>query len=370
MSDLAQSSMPVAFSPPRAGMWELETTHHGLRPLSPLLREAYRRAFQDGTRQLVEAYGLPLEGVDAELVHGCFYVRPRGLGEGDKPSPTPPKIVMKVVTRLHPGLRRRNRAAAEAWRTKRWRQEVDQWFDRDRAPVVERNVELQSVDLRALDDAALVAELATLLDHFEALARRNLATHGGDLMPVGDLVAHCERWGVGVDEAAALLHGSSPATVETAELLRPVGRAVAASAKVPATVDELRALADDARDAIDEWRRLHTWRLVTSDDIDRPTLAELPALELAALLAATGDAAANRQLDPEPVRERIPITRPSRVRRAPAGGPLRHAPAGGHPGHLLELVRRPRASGHAGGRATAGRARPRRGAGARRRAVP
>ena len=103
MSDLAQSSMPVAFSPPRAGMWELETTHHGLRPLSPLLREAYRRAFQDGTRQLVEAYGLPLEGVDAELVHGCFYVRPRGLGEGDKPSPTPPKIVMKVVDATPPG---------------------------------------------------------------------------------------------------------------------------------------------------------------------------------------------------------------------------------------------------------------------------
>ena len=192
--------------------------------------------------ELVERYGLPLDGVRAELVHGCLYVRPHGLGEGDKPSATPPRVLMKVLVRIHPGLRRRNRTAAQAWTEKRWRSEVDQWFGHDRAALVERNLELQSVDLGALDDAALAEAIGLLLDHFEAQARRNLATHGGDLMPVGDLLAHCEAWGVPANEVATLLHGSSPATVETAELLAPVARARAGWTEPPASVDDLRAM--------------------------------------------------------------------------------------------------------------------------------
>jgi rifampicin phosphotransferase len=309
MGDLVESAESVVFAAPRPGMWELETTHHGLRPLSPLLRDAYRRAFENGTRVLVEGYGLPLEDVQAELVHGCFYVRPRGLGEGDRPSPMPPKVIMKVIARLHPGMRRRNRAASLAWQTKRWRQEVDQWFDRDRAPLVEQNLRFQSVDLAALDDAALAAELDVLLTHFETQARRNLATHGGDLMPVGDLVVHCERWGVSAGEAVALLRGSSPATVETAELLSPVARALANRAALPASIEPLRAMGDDVRDAVDTWDRLHAWRLVTSDDVDRPTLAELPTLRLGALLAAVdheGVAASRPAPDVAGVRARVP----------------------------------------------------------------
>lgn len=309
MGDMTQSAEAVAFAPPRSGMWELETTHHGVRPLSPLLRDAYKRAFEAGTKVLVAQYGLPLEGVQAELVHGCFYVRPQGLGEGDKPSPTPPKVIMKLLVRVHPGMRRRNRAAALAWQTKRWRQEVDHWFDVDREPLVERNLQLQSVDLTALDDAALADEIAVLLTHFETNMRRNLETHGGDLMPTGDLLVHCERWGISAGETGALLLGSSPTTVETAKLLSPVARAIAACEATPTSIEALRALSDEVRDAIDAWERLHAWRLVTTDDVDRPTLAELPSLQLAALLAAVDhDAivASQPATDVDGVRARVP----------------------------------------------------------------
>lgn len=301
----------VVFDPPGAGMWELETTHHGLRPLTPIVQEAYRRAFVAGTEVLVADYGLPLERVQAELVHGCFYVRPQGLGEGDKPSPTPPKIVMKVVARLHPGLRRRNKAAAEAWATKRWRHEVDQWFDADRAPLIDRNLALQSVDLAALDDAALADEIQGLLTHFETNARRNLATHGGDIMPTGDLLAHCERWGIPVSEATALLLGSSPATVETVTLLTPVARALATCDDAPTSIDAIRSLGDDVRDAVDAWLRFHAWRTVTSDDVDRPALAELPALQLAALLSAADEdelTSSTARGDGADLRARVPET--------------------------------------------------------------
>ena len=91
-----------------------------------------------------------------------------------------------------------------------------EWFDRDRSAVVAQNRAFQAVDLSSLDNDQLASRLTELLAHFETQARRNLETHGGDLMPVGDFLAHCEVWGIDPGEAAALLRGSSPATVETA----------------------------------------------------------------------------------------------------------------------------------------------------------
>jgi pyruvate,water dikinase len=282
----------VTFDPPGPGQWELETAHHGLRPLSPFLRDAYQRAFEAGIVEPLQRYGLPLATVQAEFVHGCLYMRPLGVGEkpGSTPKSPPPAWVMKVVARLHPELRRRARTAKQAFANRRWRQEVDQWFDRDRDAQLAANRALQAVEPGELDDVELAAHLTRALSHFEASARRNLATHGGDLVPTGDLLAQCEAWGIGVDDVANLLTGSSPATVETAVMLRPVARAVQhgdESAASLASVDDVRALAPEVRAAVDAWLELHMWRTVTSDDVDRPTLAEVPALQLVALLGAT-----------------------------------------------------------------------------------
>ena len=181
----APAPTPVVFAPPRRGMWELETTHHGVRPLSPIIREAYVRAFEAGTKVVAGRYGLPLEGVQAELVHGCMYVRPQGLGEGDKPSPTPPKLIMKLVARLHPGMRRRNRAAAQAWPTRRWRRSTSGSTSTVRCVVKpEPGVPVRRPGVARRRRAGRRDQM--LLAHFETHARRNLETHGGDLMPVGD----------------------------------------------------------------------------------------------------------------------------------------------------------------------------------------
>lgn len=299
----------ATFTPPGPGFWELETTHHGLRPLSHLTREAYVRAFQSGIEPMLARYGLPLASIRAELVEGCMYVRPTPVGEGKTPSAPPPTLLLKAIVRLHPELRRRARTAARAWTDRRWREEVDHWFDHERGVLVARNLELQRVDLAALDDGAVADHLAACLEHFEAGMRRNLDTHGGDLMPVGDLLAHGERWGIDHGTMAALLVGSSPATMETAELLDPVAFALA-SGRTASTIDELRALDPEVAAAIDAWSELHAWRLVTSDDVDRPTLAELPDLQLRAMLAATDTKVV--PVDPSPVRARVPAAERAR----------------------------------------------------------
>ena len=96
---------------------------------------------------------------------------------------------------LHPELRRRAKTAEQAFAERRWRHEVDQWFDRDRSVQLAENLALQAVEPGALDDVELAAHVTSARSHFERSARRNLATHGGDLVPTGDLLAHCERWG-------------------------------------------------------------------------------------------------------------------------------------------------------------------------------
>lgn len=312
MIDDINDTTPITFDPPAPGRWELETAHHGLRPLSPFLRGTYQRAFEAGIVELMPRYGLPLAIVQAKFVQGCLYMRPLGVGEKprSKPKAPPPAFVMKLICRLHPELRRRAKTAERVFAERRWRQEVDQWFDHDRSAQLAKNRALQTVEPAALDDAELAAHIASALAHFEQSARRNLATHGGDLVPTGDLLAHCEQWGISANEAAALLTGSSPATVETAMILSPVARAIKHSESAASlnSVDDVRALGPDARAAVDAWLELHMWRTVTSDDVDRPTLAEVPALQLAALLAAT------EHVDvPEPddaaVRTRVPAAR-------------------------------------------------------------
>jgi phosphohistidine swiveling domain-containing protein len=312
MTDHTTRTAPPAltFDPPAPGYWELETAHHGLRPLSPFLRDTYKRAFEAGIVEPMQRYGLPLATVQAELVHGCLYMRPLGVGEkpGSTPKAPPPAFVMKLLARLHPELRRRARTAEQALAGRRWREEVDQWFDHDRSAQLAEDLALQAVDPRALDDVGLAAHIAAALSHFERSARRNLATHGGDLVPTGDLLAHCAQWGISANEAVGLLTGSSPATVETAVILRPVAQALrqhGGPAAAFTSVDDVRALGPDTRDAVDAWLELHMWRTVTSDDVDRPTLAEVPALQLAALLGATEhlDVA---EPDVAAVRERVP----------------------------------------------------------------
>ncbi len=300
----------LVFEPPAPGRWELETAHHGLRPLSPFLRHAYQRAFERGIVEPLQRYGLPLATIEAKFVHGCLYMRPLAIGEkpGSPPKGPPPAFVMRLLTRLHPELRRRAKKAERAFAERSWRQEVDRWFDRDRAEQVARNLAIQEVDVDSLDDDALRSHVERALSHFENSARRNLATHGGDLVPSGDLVAHCENWGISANDAAALLVGSSPGTVETAVMLRPVAaarRRHGLPATSLASVDDVRALNGDAHAAVDAWLQLHQWRTVTTDDLDRPTLAEVPALQLPALLHA-GEELDVAEPDIAAVRSRVP----------------------------------------------------------------
>jgi len=294
----------ITFEAPGPGEWMLDSTHHGRRPLSGYLRPISAEAYE-GMAVLFRRYGLPLAGMDVRHVHGLEYIRPRAVGDSGKGSAPPPTWLMKIVARVHPELRRRNRAASEAWRDRAWREDVDRWFDGERARVIEANRSFQQVDLAALDDGALVRQLAELTSHMREQARAGFATHGGDIIPVGDYLAHCAEWGIAAPEASALLRGSSPASMETARLLAPVAQALAAGGGAVGSIEEVRGLGAACAEAIDEWLALHAWRVISSDDLDAATLAESPALQLAALRSAVEPVEAG-EVDVSAVRDKVP----------------------------------------------------------------
>ena len=297
----------IVFEPPGPGSWMLDSTHHGRRPLSGYLAPAYHQVFVAGMPQVFERYGLPVDRVRAEFVEGCSYLRILGVGEPEVPKGgTPPAIVLKVLSRVHPTLRRRTRTAARAWDERRWRSDVDRWFDHDREPTIAELLRLGKVDPGALDDLAVLEHLREVTARFEHLAERGFAEHGGDLVPVGDYIAHCRRWGIDDGEAASLLAGASPASTETAELLAPAVAAIAAADRTPTDLAGIRALGPDAYAAVERWLERHGDRLLLSDDLDSPTLNELTDVQYRAVLAS--GAPLPEPPEPDAVRSRVPAT--------------------------------------------------------------
>lgn len=284
----------------------LDVTHHGRKPITRFLRPYGDEVFLEGMPVMLKRYGLPLERFLVGYVHGCQYMRPLGIGEPEKSNGgSPPKPLLWLVSRLHPEMRRRNRTAKRAWAERRWRKDVDTWFEggkRDEA--VAANRALQAVNACSLDDAALLAHLDDTVANFRKLGRMGFVLHGGDIVPTGDYFAHCLDWGIPMDEAASLLAGASPASLETARLLAPVARAIAEAPSQPRSIEEVRALSPEADAAVSEWINDHGWRLLFSDDIDSPTLAESPGLALRALLGAVERA--EPVPDPAPIRQRVP----------------------------------------------------------------
>ncbi len=294
----------LVWEAPGPGQWMLDTTHHGRRPVTGYFRELADESFAS-ISVVFERYGLPLEAMSTAEVNDCTYIRPRAIGEGDTPKPAPPTIVMKLISRLHPELRRRNRTATTAWAEKRWRDDVDTWFERDRAIVLAANRRLTRIDVAALDDGGLIEHLVELNQHCRTQAVAGFEAHGGDIVPVGDYLAHCETWGIPPEQAAALLQGASPASRATTDSLAAVRAELATEVEPPRSIDELRARGEACRSEVDDWVETFGWRVVSSDDLDAATLTEQPALLLAALVAAASAEPAPPP-DPEPVRRRVP----------------------------------------------------------------
>lgn len=270
----------ATWNPPGPGGWICDRSH-----CTPGCTPLYTRIVSEHTaptyRAVMAAYGGALDTIDMQIVNGAMYRRLVPLVRPDADNgKVPPRPVLWLASRLHPAFRQREKAARRALADKPFLHEIRAWYETDRARWRQANLDLQAVDPGQLDDPALARHLDALDRHLVAGWRHHHRLHGADLGPIGDLLAHTNRWGIDPVEVMGLLRGSSPATVDAARHGRVIADALARAGVDPAMVsslDQVRSV-PGAAEALDAYLEDYGWRLVTAYDITGRTLSELPAV--------------------------------------------------------------------------------------------
>ena len=121
-----------------------------------------------------------------------------------------PKPVLQVVSRLHPEMRRRHKAAAAAIAGKLWRQDLEEWDEVDKPAAIKAHQAIQSVDVAALSDAELADHVDRCAQHVIDNAYLHHKYTMTACVPVGDFLAGAIAWtGAEVGELMGLLRGRS-----------------------------------------------------------------------------------------------------------------------------------------------------------------
>jgi rifampicin phosphotransferase len=268
----------LVWEPPGPGFWEWQGSHVPGVP-TPIFGELHQRTVEESIGRMFERYGVPLRSWSERFVNGRVYASLQPL-VGKAGSAPPPRPLLWLAVRLHPEFRRRNKAAARALRDRVWRARTEEWRTTLRPRLRAANLALQSEDLSAMNDAALVDHVRRAHANLVAGALLHFDLHGDDMGPLGMFCASCRRWGIDPGEAIAPLAGHSPSTTAAVDALRRVHDAAVAAgwapdgAGQPGTVEELRALGPEVAAALDDYSSEYGWRMVTG--YDSLTVGELP----------------------------------------------------------------------------------------------
>ena len=272
------------FRAPGPGRWELDHSH-AAGGATPIYQWLMRESFPSAFRRIFREFGVAADTMDTAFVHGFTYTRLRPLFGADRQSvKAPPPGVLKLLGRLHPELRRRERAAATTLRDRPWRQVVAQWHAELRPQLEAANLAFQDVDVAGLDDDALAAHVEDLLRHARECCEQHFYLHGFDLGPLGLLIHEAKGWGLLTADVLPALVGASPSTSAPRAALGRIREAVAEAGATPATLDELRAVSPEVAEAVDRYVRFRGHVLYTRYDLDGQTLLETPDVLLATVL--------------------------------------------------------------------------------------
>ena len=307
------------FNPPGPGVWELDSTHLN-RPLSRAAASFFPEAATAGFKETTRRYGLMLDHLEFGIANRFVYNCARGVGAPKDAKAPPPKFIFKLLTKLHPELRRRARRIAEVFETKFWREDVARWDAEVKPAITRENTALQRVDLGALADP----ELADHLDRCFEAARRGVTQHhthnATAMLALGDFLVHVRDWtGLPPAEVLPLLRGSSRVSRGATTELDELAAAIASNSEAQATLasGEPRAIIEALTGRVDDVGRLARRyvdaagvRVATGYDVADLTLEEMPELlveniraSLAGLTNMTEDDVARREAA---LREKVP----------------------------------------------------------------
>lgn len=290
-----RGSVERSFEPPGKGPWELETTHFA-RPVTAFAQAAFAEGFVKGFQEGTARYGLLLDHLEPGLVQSFLYTQPVAYGAPPGAMRPPPKPVVMLLTRLHPGMRKRIDRSHDAFECKLWREDLARWDEVDKPAAVARHRAVQAVEVEHLSDDALGEHVRDCAQHVADNVHLHHRYTIPAMLPVGDFLAGATAWtGCTTGELLGLLRGRSAVSRGfAAGELEEAGKAIAASDPArevlgrPASSREtLGALAADplAGPAVSRYLEAVRWRSVGYDVADE-TAGEMPDVLVAALRAA------------------------------------------------------------------------------------
>lgn len=317
--------MAILFEPPGPGTWELDRTHFP-RPAAPTTQAIFKLYFSAGMARATARYGLVLDRLAYAPVNGWFYNQVRVVG-APPGAPVPPKLVLQILTRLHPEYRRRAKAARRTFTEHLWREDIERWHREEKPARQQAHLRLLRVPLAQLDDAALVSHIDACLAVYGASTDLHGYLSVPALLAVGDFLVQAQEWtGWTPSQLIAALSRTSPVSAGDEPERRAVLAALRQDAQArqlldaeeePRTVlDRLCASQSEAGASVRAYLDAIGYRTLNAYDLYEPFALEYPFFLVAGLraLLSAPDRSANHEL--EAVRTRLRDAVPTAQRSA------------------------------------------------------
>ena len=285
--------MDREFVPPGPGTWQLDTTH-AATAMTKYAGECFAglpRGFKEGCAK----YGLLMSHLQPSFQHGFMFAQQVGVVGKPGSGGPPPKVIFKLMFKIHPELRRRVKNADKSFRSRLWLQDLKDW-DEMKKDSISRNMALQSVELDNLSDEALIDHLIACRENAEEMVYRHHKYSVGSILPVGWFLDVATRnSGLSATDVVPLLKGSTPVSTgiggqELAQLADNIQAAGLSKADLDARSPEeaLSMLREnpDIGAALDAYLAIVGHMLIGGYCISEKTLRESPNI----ILARIGDA--------------------------------------------------------------------------------
>lgn len=311
-----------AFIAPSPGAWEIEDTHM-TRPVSRWNGSIFPERATAGMRDGMKRYGVLLDYIEFAVVNGFTYMCARGVGAPKGAKAPPPKLIFKILTKVHPEVRRRIRRASEVLETKFWREDVRRWDEQVKPALIRKYRELQNVDPRTLSDEELIRHLDACA---AAVAEAFYIHHSFNptaMLPLGDFLNHATAWtGLAPSRLLPLLRGASPISLGSSPELGRLVQAIdgrdeikmlLSSSNPRAALDALTSRGDEVGMRAREYVASAGIRVTPGYDVSDSSLTEFPDTlvgTITAALAGTSKSAADTfESDLAAVRALVPESR-------------------------------------------------------------
>jgi pyruvate,water dikinase len=291
--------MSIPFQPPSPGSWELERTHM-TRPMSRFGIAIFPPAMMRGFRQSSQHYGVLLDYLEVAVINGFLYACPRPVGAPKSDKGPPPPWLFKLLTKVHPEIRRRVRRADEVFKNRVWRQDLKWWDEEIKPGMIEEARAIATTEITRSSMPEFVAHLRRAVAFMSRAVEMHHRFNCTVMVPQADYLVHAVEWtGLSPSDVLETLQGLSPISAGAVDELNRLTDAMSADptaksllvSDAPASdiLEELQRRPGPVGAAFREYLDLVGLRILGGYDLGTPHARDNPALLVRIIRAALGE---------------------------------------------------------------------------------